>query len=354
MVQTAMPQPRPRAGLPAHVLPIAFGALLIVPGIGAGPANAQSFPCRSAHYADEKTVCNDAGLGQLDQDLAAVYRRVMLKLPRREAEDLDKNEDTFVLARRRCGDNRACIEQSYRNRIQELQSALPEAETDRKAERRAQSKGSDRQQASTRDRGTTEDQRGEASDTNRASPEAVVSSPVRPSDQGEAKAAPGLPPPTPPTETRARRDGAASAVPNPPSRREAEAALEGVPARDKHSRHTRRTESAASAPTATDHEKQPAENGAAVAERPPAATSAIPAIPAAPERHRATTESTSAAERRAATSGSTVAPEPAPPPEKRHAKAKTAAASTPSPPPGDQAKPASQPEIKWVNPAPSQ
>jgi uncharacterized protein len=339
--------------LPAHVLPIAFGALLIVPGIGAGPANAQSFPCRSAHYADEKTVCNDAGLGQLDQDLAAVYRRVMLKLPRREAEDLDKNEDTFVLARRRCGDNRACIEQSYRNRIQELQSALPEAETDRKAERRAQSKGSDRQQASTRDRGTTDDRRGEASDTNRASPEAVVSSPVRPSDQGEAKAAPGLPPPTPPTETRARRDGAASVVPNPPSRREAEAALEGVPPRDKHSRHTRRTESAASAPAATDHDKQPTENGAAVAERHPAATSATTA---APERHRATSESTSAPERRAATSGSTVAPEPAPPPEKRHAKAKTAAASTPSPPPspGDQAKPASQPEIKWVNPAPSQ
>jgi uncharacterized protein len=315
-----MPRPLQGAGLPAHRLPLAFAAALSAAGIPTNPANAQSFPCHSAHYADEKTVCNEPGLGQLDQQLADVYRRVMLKLPRRDAEELDKHEDLFVTARRRCGENRACIEQSYRNRIQELQSVLPEGESDRKAERRVQSKGSDRQQASTRDRDTTEDKHGELSDTTGASPEADVASPLRPNDQGEATEGPVLPSLTPPTETRSRRDETTSAAPNPPSRHEAEDALEGVPAREKHSPHTRRMERVPTAPAATDHDK---------------------------------TESTRAPERRTATSGST-APEAARPPEKRHSKAKTAAATpSPSPAPADQAKPASQPEIKWVNPAPS-
>jgi len=317
-----MPRPLHGAGLPAHLLPIVLGAVLIAAGIGTNRANAQSFPCRSAHYSDEKTVCSDPGLGQLDQHLADVYRRVMLKLPRRDAEELDKHEDLFVTARRRCGENRACIEQSYRNRIQELQSALPEGESDWKAERRALSKGTDPQQASTPDRGT-EDQRGEPSDTTRASPEAVVSSPLRPSDQGEATAAPALPAPPAPAETRSRRDETTGAAPNPPTRHEAEAAVEGVPVREKHSRHTRRTESVATAPAASDQDK---------------------------------TEGTSASERRTATSGSTTPPEPARSPEKRHSKLKTATVASPrqSPAPADQAKPASQPEIKWVNPAPSQ
>ncbi|MBV9587613.1 MAG: hypothetical protein JO213_22265 [Alphaproteobacteria bacterium] len=320
-----MSRPLHGAGLPAHLLPIAFGAVLIAAGIGTSPATAQSFPCRSAHYTDEKTVCSDPELGQLDQKLADVYRRVMLKLPRRDAEELDKHEDLFVTARRRCGENRACIEQSYRNRIQELQSALPEGESDRDMGRRAQPQGSDRQQVSTGANGRTEDQRGEPSDTTRASPEAVVSSPLRPSDQGEATAAPALPAPPAPAETRSRRDETTGAAPNPPTRHEAEAAVEveGVPVREKHSRHTRRTESVATAPAASDQDK---------------------------------TEGTSAPERRAATSGSTAAPEPARSPEKRHSKLKTATVASPrqSPAPADQAKPASQPEIKWVNPAPSQ
>ena len=71
----------------------------------------------------------------------------MLKLPRRDAQQLDKDEDLFVIARRLCGEDHACIEQSYRNRIQELQSALPNEAPGRKSEQQGQSKPSHRQQA---------------------------------------------------------------------------------------------------------------------------------------------------------------------------------------------------------------
>jgi uncharacterized protein len=123
-------QPPYRILLSARLLPIALGALLIATGLKAPTANAQSFNCRYARYADEKTICRVPLLGQLDEELASIYRRLLLNLPRAERGDLDKNEDRFVIARRRCGADRACIEQSYRRRLQELQASLPDADPD--------------------------------------------------------------------------------------------------------------------------------------------------------------------------------------------------------------------------------
>jgi uncharacterized protein len=136
-----------RTFLSVQLLPAVLGALLIATGVGAPTAaNAQSFDCRHARYADEKMICRQPLLGQLDEELAAIYRRVLLNLPRAERGELDRNEDAFVLARRRCGGHRACIEQSYRRRIRELQEALPEPDPDGSG-RHSDSKPSDRQQA---------------------------------------------------------------------------------------------------------------------------------------------------------------------------------------------------------------
>ena len=118
-----------RTPLSLPLFPAVLGMLLIAGGMPT--ANAQSFNCRYARYADEKMVCHEPFLGQLDEELASVYRRILLKLPRAERGELDKNEEAFVISRRRCGGQRGCIEQSYRKRIQELQAALPEADPDR-------------------------------------------------------------------------------------------------------------------------------------------------------------------------------------------------------------------------------
>src|SRR5438874_7966514 len=97
-----------------------FTASLILAATGSGSANGQSFDCRTARTADEVTICHEPGLAKLDQDLDALRRQ------RHEANhnDVQDNEIAFLNARRRCDENRGCIEQSYRNRIQELAGSL--------------------------------------------------------------------------------------------------------------------------------------------------------------------------------------------------------------------------------------
>jgi uncharacterized protein len=101
-----------------------FTAALILAAIviGSGLASGQSFDCRTARAADEVTICHEPGLAKLDQDLTAL-RRQRQKAKRDDVED---NEIAFLNARHRCGENRGCIEQSYRNRIQELARSLSE------------------------------------------------------------------------------------------------------------------------------------------------------------------------------------------------------------------------------------
>ena len=53
-----------------------------------------------------------------------MYRRLLLRLPKAEGAQLYKEEDVFVILRSGCGAQRACIEESYRRRIRELEEAL--------------------------------------------------------------------------------------------------------------------------------------------------------------------------------------------------------------------------------------
>ena len=144
-----------RVLLSAHFLPAVLGALLTT--LTALSASSQSFNCRYARHADEKIICSEPTLGQIDEDLASVYRRVLLNLSRAERNELDKKEEAFVIARRRCGGDRVCIEQSYRKRMQELQAMfLADAE---RSGRDTDPKRSDRQKAG-RGSGTSGNQEG--------------------------------------------------------------------------------------------------------------------------------------------------------------------------------------------------
>jgi uncharacterized protein len=154
-----MPRSPHRIPLSTHLLRTALGGFLIIAGLGAAPAAGQSFDCRNARYADERAICQYPGLGKLDQELASAYDRVMRKLPKEERAAFDNNETAFVTARRRCGDHPACIEQSYRNRIQELQAAVPE-----EPGRHADPRHLDRQNASNPDRSKPEDGRARTAD----------------------------------------------------------------------------------------------------------------------------------------------------------------------------------------------
>jgi len=107
----------------AGLLAVGLVALLTT-GRGVGQLQAQSVNCRYARHSDERAICHDPVLGRLDEELASMYRRPVLRLPKEEGEQLYKEEDAFVMLRSRCGAQRACIEESYRRRIRELEEAL--------------------------------------------------------------------------------------------------------------------------------------------------------------------------------------------------------------------------------------
>ena len=101
---------------------VAAAVILAAIIIGTGSARGQTFDCQTVRTADEVTICHEPGLAKLDQDLSAL-RHQRNQAKRDDGED---NEIPFLNARRRCGENRGCIEQSYRNRIEELARSLSE------------------------------------------------------------------------------------------------------------------------------------------------------------------------------------------------------------------------------------
>jgi uncharacterized protein len=83
-------------------------------------AAAQSFKCKRAHYPDEKLICAEAALSRLDEQLATAYDNAMRRLSPQRAQELDEEEEIWVVQRRRCGANYSCIERRYLDRLAEL------------------------------------------------------------------------------------------------------------------------------------------------------------------------------------------------------------------------------------------
>jgi uncharacterized protein len=116
---------RPPARL--HFIAVAAGLCAAAAILRPDPANAQSFDCRQARHPDEMLICREPELAQLDQQLATLYREQIGKIPKERQDDFQQHETLFLNARHRCRDDYRCIEQSYRNRINELEGFLSEA-----------------------------------------------------------------------------------------------------------------------------------------------------------------------------------------------------------------------------------
>ena len=73
-------------------------------------------------------ICREPDLAHLDQQLATLYREQFGKVPRERQDEFQRHESLFLHARRKCSEDYRCIEQSYRNRIKELEDFLSEAQ----------------------------------------------------------------------------------------------------------------------------------------------------------------------------------------------------------------------------------
>ena len=90
----------------------------------ASGAQAQSFNCRKAYFADEKLICMSPELSRLDERLDRIFGQNRRLLSPSGRNALDREEERWVVARRRCGPDHQCVEDFYRDRIAELAERL--------------------------------------------------------------------------------------------------------------------------------------------------------------------------------------------------------------------------------------
>ncbi len=83
-------------------------------------ARAQSFNCRYAKSPDEVLICQDRRLAALDERMSSIFFRVRNRLFGQRRADLEADQAAWLRERMACGRDRACIEDAYLRRIQEL------------------------------------------------------------------------------------------------------------------------------------------------------------------------------------------------------------------------------------------
>ena len=86
--------------------------------------SAASFDCSKASTAVEGSICANPTLSALDKKLADVYRQV--RSASSDTGALRQAQLAWMKTRNACGANVQCLEQSYRQRISELQPSAPE------------------------------------------------------------------------------------------------------------------------------------------------------------------------------------------------------------------------------------
>ena len=103
---------------------LAAGLILAASFTTAGHASAASFACGADLGADEKVICADCDLAQLDVKMATMYQ-VLTRTSAMGARGALQDDQRAWLGRRaQCGADRACIRAAYETRIGQLQKLL--------------------------------------------------------------------------------------------------------------------------------------------------------------------------------------------------------------------------------------
>ena len=111
-----------------HIITAAIAVAFIALG---GRAEAASFNCTKAKTPDEKAICANRSLSELDVKMAALFG-VRMKLPmlmgaRGAAQDEQRE---FLVNRGYCGADAACIGAAYQQRIDEINIEIDAAMQD--------------------------------------------------------------------------------------------------------------------------------------------------------------------------------------------------------------------------------
>lgn len=107
------------------VMRLKFTALAFVVMAIATQAEAASFDCNRAQTPDEKAVCRNSALSELDTQMAALwysYKRFPFLMGASGVRWDDAHQ--FLADRRQCGANIACLRRVYQARIKALKAGI--------------------------------------------------------------------------------------------------------------------------------------------------------------------------------------------------------------------------------------
>lgn len=99
---------------------IALGAVCAL-GCVALPASAASFDCTKVRQPDEKAICADRQLSELDVQMATTYRLLRGLFAMGMRGNLGDSQLAWLEQRRACGANKACLKRRYQERLAALQ-----------------------------------------------------------------------------------------------------------------------------------------------------------------------------------------------------------------------------------------
>ena len=85
------------------------------------PASAASFDCKKVHHADEKAVCADRQLSELDVQMATTYRLLSGLFAMGTRSNMGDAQLAWLDQRRACGADKACLKKRYQERLDALQ-----------------------------------------------------------------------------------------------------------------------------------------------------------------------------------------------------------------------------------------
>jgi uncharacterized protein len=88
------------------------------------PASAASFRCARAKLADEKAICADRKLNDLDVELAVRLEVLKHLVPMGTRGALMDDQQSWLAARRECGGDRNCLTRRYADRLEEINGGL--------------------------------------------------------------------------------------------------------------------------------------------------------------------------------------------------------------------------------------
>jgi uncharacterized protein len=102
-------------GMTRFVFGIVSGVWLM-----SGSAWSQAFNCDFAKLPDEITICRDASLGALDEQMSDHFYKIRQQLPPAGMKALNAGQKNFLSRRNFCGTDGDCIAGMYAERIETL------------------------------------------------------------------------------------------------------------------------------------------------------------------------------------------------------------------------------------------